>query len=288
MHPVLIVVPVIAAAYGPRLWAERLMRKHDRVEDDFPAADALARRLLDEHGLQIVRVEATDVGDHYDPVAKAVRINRARFRRSSLTAITTAAHEVGHAIQDAAGYRPFRLHLHLVRIARVTGELGTVLLIGVPIAAAVAPGTLPPVVLAFAAAGMLTTAIAARMAALPSEWNASFARALPMLERCCIDRAEARDARLILIACSMTYLASVTAPVLTLWPWMRRVQPVGLVAGPIAVARHGGPSQEHRSMPGSRARFQARRLRRRSLAVVATRGCARGLIRCWLRATGDY
>lgn len=77
----------------------------------------MARILLDWAKLQTVKVELTDQGDHYDPIAKAVRLTADKYNGKSLTAITVAAHEVGHAIQDRDGYMPLRLRTRLVEIA---------------------------------------------------------------------------------------------------------------------------------------------------------------------------
>ncbi|WP_162268032.1 zinc metallopeptidase [Thiohalocapsa sp. ML1] len=220
MHPVLIVVPVLGAVLGPRLWARAQLNFHDGEDSTFLPAGELARRLLDRHGLGQVRVEVTDLGDHYDPLARAVRLNRARFERRSLTAATTAAHEVGHALQDASGHWAFRLHRVLVRVARVTTGVGSALLLAVPVAAVAAQTPAPARGLGVAAVAMLGTGFAAQLAALPSELDASFARALPLLRDCCLSEAQAQDARRILFACSLTYVASAAVPALALFPWL--------------------------------------------------------------------
>jgi Zn-dependent membrane protease YugP len=223
MHPLLIALPILALVFGPRWWAGRLLRHYDREEQDLPYGSAeLARRLLDDKGLTQVDVQVTDLSDHYDPVAKAVRICRDRYDRRTLTAVTTAAHEVGHALQDIEGYWPFRLRGHLARVARVTGQTGGVLLLAVPVAALGGRNPLPPLVVAGAATAMLATSLAAQLAALPSELDASFARALPMLEDCCLEDGKVQQARRILLACSLTYVASSVTSLLTLWPWLGR------------------------------------------------------------------
>ncbi|GAM67999.1 probable metal-dependent peptidase [Vibrio sp. JCM 19236] len=48
-----------------------------------------------------IKVEETSAGDHYDPADKAVRLSPDNYSGYSLTALTVAAHEVGHAIQDS-------------------------------------------------------------------------------------------------------------------------------------------------------------------------------------------
>jgi Zn-dependent membrane protease YugP len=218
MHPALILLPIVAATALPRLWAGYLLRRHDRLDAGLPAADELARELLDQHGLELVRVEATDAADHYDPIAKAVRLHRARFARRSLTSATTAAHEVGHALQDASRFWPFRLHLALAQVSRVTSGLGTVLLVAVPAASMIARRPVSFLVVGAAAAGVLATALASHVAALPSELDASYRRALPMLKGR-MSEGQSQDARRILFACSLTYAASSINPLVALAPW---------------------------------------------------------------------
>ncbi len=53
-----------------------------------------------------VEVATSGHGDHYDPEERVVRLTKEKLNGRSLTAVTVAAHEVGHACQDAAGYRP--------------------------------------------------------------------------------------------------------------------------------------------------------------------------------------
>lgn len=317
MHPVLIVVPVLGAVFGPRLWARVELRRFDVADGAFLPAEQLARRLLDRQGLNLVRVEVTDLGDHYDPNAKAVRINRAYFERASLTAATTAAHEVGHALQDASGYWAFRLHHILARIAQVTTSVGTVLLLAVPAAAIAAKTPAPSRMLGLAAAGMLTSGLAAQLAALPSELDASMNRALPLLRDCCLSDAQVRDARRILLACSFTYLASAAVPALALWPFVGpRLAWAGLQAPaarfptpgprrapqtPRAVSRPpestagqqqgSGPALRRRQSPsiGSHAGYGATlRDSARARPRELLRTVARPLVRRWLLLTGDY
>jgi hypothetical protein len=322
MHPIVIIVPILAAAFGPRIWARRLLRRHDIHDARFLPANDLARRLLDDNGLGLVRVEVTDLGDHYDPLSKTVRLSRGRFDHRSLTAATTVAHEVGHALQDAAGYWPFRLHLGLGRLSRVTGDVGTVLLIAVPIAAMIAPGPVPPLVIGAAAGGMLATSLAAQLAALPSELNASFGRALPLLRECCIDDAQLRDARRILFACSLTYVSSSLNPLMVLWPWiggpLRRPLPAlradrpAWTQHPPSVSASASASasvskSKSKSKSKSSSRYPPPPLARASTAPAGTpprarpatlsapfpdwpllKAAARPLVRGWLRMTGDY
>jgi Zn-dependent membrane protease YugP len=221
MHPALILVSAAALILGPGLWVKRVLEQHNREEEDFPATGGdAARQLLDRHQLQSVKVQCTDIGDHYDPDAKAVRLTRDKFERKTLTALTTAAHEVGHALQHASHYPPFLWRTRLVQVARVTGELGAVILISVPTAALMSRRPVSPVIVGSTVFAMLGAGLAAQLAALPTEVDASFRKALPMLQDGYIHSEQVKDAKSILVACSLTYVAASFASVLSIWPWL--------------------------------------------------------------------
>jgi hypothetical protein len=241
-----------------------------------------------------VRVEVTDVGDHYDPLDRAVRLTRDKRGRKSLTALTTAAHEVAHALQHASHYGPFVWRTRLAKLAQVTGEAGSILLFAVPVAALVTRNPVPPVLIGAAALGMLGTGVAAQVAALPSELDASFNRALPMLREGYIDADQTQDARRILLACSLTYVASSLVAVLHIWPWVgggrypRR--PLAAApplpssvpaAAPLASRSGRRPIANPRPSPTTR-RVLARRERRGEMLI---RGVFKPLIRGWFRLT---
>ncbi|MGH3147856.1 MAG: zinc metallopeptidase, partial [Rubrobacter sp.] len=90
-----------------------------------------ARMILDRNGLSNVKVEpvAGQLTDHYDPRHKVVRLSESNFRESSIAGVSVAAHEVGHAIQDATGYVPMKLRSGLVPIVNFGGQLWTPLFI---------------------------------------------------------------------------------------------------------------------------------------------------------------
>ena len=199
------------------------MKRHDRDEEEsLPTGSEAAKAILEDNKLSHVKVETTDLGDHYDPDARAVRLTHDKFDRRSLTAVVTAAHEASHAVQDAEGYVPFVWRRHLGKISRVTGEVGTVILLTAPIAAFVTRTPLPPRFIAYTAMAILGTGGVAQVAALPAELDASFRRALPLLKDRYLGPEQLRDAKSMLFACSLTYVGAVLAALVHVYPWLPR------------------------------------------------------------------
>ena len=77
-------------------------------------------------------MEPTEQGDHYDPVARRVRLSPSVYGGRSLTAVTVAAHEVGHAIQHHRGYAPLLARSRLVAVAQKAEKLGALLMMAAP------------------------------------------------------------------------------------------------------------------------------------------------------------
>ncbi|TKB65397.1 MAG: zinc metallopeptidase [Nitrospira sp.] len=222
MRVVLLLIIVAIVIFGPQLWTRRVFAQHSTPRPDYPGTGAeLARHLLDQLDLQHIKVEMTQQGDHYDPEAKAVRLTPDKFDGKSLTAITVAAHEVGHAIQDRAGYQPFTERTRLVRVAQGAEKLGGIVMMGIPIATALTQSPVAGVVVL--AAGMATMGISTLMhlITLPVEWDASFRRALPILQqRNYLSPQDEQGARRILTAAALTYVAASLASLLNLWRWI--------------------------------------------------------------------
>jgi Zn-dependent membrane protease YugP len=108
----------IVALFGPHLWAKYVLEKYNRQEYFSGTGIDLARMILNRLNINDVTVDVTDIGDHYDPVGKAVRLTRKICGRKTLTAVVVAAHEVGHAIQDHTGYKPLKTRTRMIGTAQ--------------------------------------------------------------------------------------------------------------------------------------------------------------------------
>lgn len=218
---------LLGAVVLPGWWVQRVMKRYSSPTDRYQGTGSeLARHLLDRAGLEEVAVEPTDHGDHYDPEARAVRLTESNFNTGSLTAITVAAHEVGHAIQHADGYRPLIVRTQMVRTVQRFQRLGMVMIGAAPIAlAAIKLPRAALILLVFGAAG-LASGIFVHLATLPTEFDASFRRALPILERGgYLKDEDRRPARRILTAAALTYVAASMMSLVNFAWWLRVLRP---------------------------------------------------------------
>ena len=168
-----------------------------------------------------MQVEATDQGDHYDPEAKVVRLTEDKFAGRSLTALTVAAHEVGHALQDHEGYAPLRLRTRLVKATRGIEKIGAGVLVIAPFLGIITRA--PGLSLITFAAGLVTlgTAAVVHFVTLPTEFNASFARALPILdEHRILKPVDRPHARRLLTAAALTYVSASLMSLLNIARWL--------------------------------------------------------------------
>ena len=215
-------VAVLALVFGPGLWVRRVLARYSEPAERYEATGAqIARRLLDRNGLTGVKVEPTEAGDHYDPTDKAVRLTPDKFGGRSLTAITVAAHEVGHAVQDYRQFAPLRWRTRLVTATRGIERLGAAVLMISPFLGLVT--RVPAIGLLTFAAGLLTLGISAivHLVTLPTEFDASFGRALPMLdEHTLLKKGDRPHARRLLTAAALTYVSASLMSLLNIARWM--------------------------------------------------------------------
>jgi hypothetical protein len=212
---------ILAIVFGPGIWVQRVLARYSEPNNRYSGNGAqLARHLLDKYGLQEVKVEESSQGDHYDPDDKAVRLTPDKYAGHSLTAITVAAHEVGHALQDAEGYGPLKLRTHLVRASQKFEKLGAGILMISPFIGVLTRA--PGLGIVMFLGGLLTlgSATVVHLVTLPTELDASFQRALPLLEKHQILKdVDEPHARRLLQAAALTYVAASLMSLLNIARW---------------------------------------------------------------------
>jgi len=218
----LVFLLVLAAVFLPQIWVQRVLARYNRApEPNFPGTGGeLARHLLGRFGLDHVTVEITETGDHYDPAAHCVRLTPDKFDGRTLTAITVAAHECGHALQHAGGEAMFTLRSRLAASAAWAARLGSLLIFAAPMLGLLARAPSPAMVSVLGGFLILGFGVMVQLVTLPVELDASFRKALPVLEAGYLQPDQVPAARRILRAAAWTYVAASLASLLNFWRWM--------------------------------------------------------------------
>ncbi len=205
----------------PMLWAQHVLKQHSTHRSDYPGTGGeFARHILDLAELHHVKVEMTEIGDHYDPRDKAVRLEKANLNGKTLTAVVVAAHEVGHALQDRDAYAPLRIRSNFAEMSHYGEIAAKMILFTTPVFSYFNPR------LALFSIGIFIIIMLLRvllhLITLPVEFDASFNRALPILDRGnYLPRKDMYAAKSILSACAMTYVAATLFSIVDIIRWFR-------------------------------------------------------------------
>jgi uncharacterized protein len=198
----LLIIPALLARYAQKRVAAIYEKYGDEPNQQNASGMEIARKLLAEYGLATVHIEHAPghYTDHYDPGTKTLRLSDGVANARSITALGVVAHEVGHAAQDAEGYRLMRLRTMLAQRISVVSQWSSFAFLG-----ALLYGSTILMVLAGA---FMAALVVFTLVTLPIERNAS-TRALAMLERTGLAAAEERRAaRAVLQSAAFTYLAA--------------------------------------------------------------------------------
>ncbi len=218
-----VILIVLAAITLPQIWVRLTIDRYGTDRPDLQGTGGeLARHLLNHYDMPDVKVEVTDAGDHYDPEAKAVRLLRKHHDGRSLAAVAIAAHEVGHAIQDGRGERLLQVRQRLAKLAASTDRIAGLFFIGAPILGAIA--RTPAAFLALLGIGvaLLGVRVITTLVTLPVEYDASFAKALPILkDGRYVDDRDVPAIRRLLRAAALTYVAGALISLINLARWIR-------------------------------------------------------------------
>ena len=222
MHFIILGILVFLVIFGPQIWAKRTFARYNTHQDHFPGTGGeLARHLLNKNGLEEIKLEETETGDHYDPQSKTVRLTAQNLSGKSLTAIAIAAHEVGHAIQDSQNHPMLTLRTKLVATAQIAEKIGSAAIIAAPIATMITRSPAAGALFFMIGIGSMFVSTLVHLVTLPVEWDASFGKALPMLKAGeYLSDKEMLAANKILKAAALTYVAGSLASLLNLWRWI--------------------------------------------------------------------
>jgi len=186
----------------------------------------VAQAILDAEGLHNVSIEPVEgqLSDHYDPRAKVLRLSPDVYGGRSLAAAGVAAHEVGHAIQDAHNYSLMSLRNAVVPTANIGSSLSWIfIMVGIGMHASMFGRTMVLV-----GCALFTTVVIFQLVNLPVEFNASSRARQVLLANGMVDVDEDREIARVLRAAALTYVAATITAVLTLLYFLWRS---GLLGG---------------------------------------------------------
>ncbi len=203
------VISMIASSYVNKTF-ERYdaVNSSHRITGTDAAQYILRSQNIDDVGVQQISGNLTD---NYNSGNKVLSLSQATAQSTSVAAIGVAAHECGHAVQDAQGYFPLRLRTAIVPVANFGTNLSIPLLIvGVLISGSSGQVIINIGLLAFSLAFIF------QLVTLPVEFNAS-KRALQILsDGGLLTQDEVPQARKVLTAAALTYVAAAISVLLQL------------------------------------------------------------------------
>jgi Zn-dependent membrane protease YugP len=216
-----LVAIVLGAVFLPSIWVRWVMKRYARELPDLPGTGGeLAKHLIQRFELNGVTAEVSDIGDHYDPQERAVRLSEANWSGRSLTAVAVAAHEVGHAIQHQRKDPRLQARTALVPWVNVLGQASVGVLAVAPIIGVVVRHPVPPILIAVIGLSGLILRMLLHLFTLPTEWDASFGKALPILRQGgYISSQQELPVRRVLRAAALTYFAAALADAFNLFRW---------------------------------------------------------------------
>ena len=213
---------ILVLIFGPSLWVKFVMKRYSSEKPEIPGTGGeLAKHLIERFSLKDVKVEVTELGDHYDPIEKRVRLLREHYESKSLTAIAIAAHEIGHAIQDQQGDKRLATRTKMIPIVDKVARLSAIIISLSPVIGIITRHPMPfSLLLVLGLSGFIARMIV-HAVTLPIEFDASFSKALPLLrEGKYVSQSNEKAVSHILKAASLTYVSAALADILNLGRWI--------------------------------------------------------------------
>ena len=203
----------IAPAFLLAMWAQMRVRSTYAQASQIAApmsGAAAARHILDSAGLHNVEIEQVPghLTDHYDPRAKVLRLSSENYQTRSLAAVGIAAHEAGHAIQDAHAYAPLVVRNAAVPVASFGSGMGMMLIM--------AGAMLQAMLLIKLGILLFGAVVFFQLVNLPVEFNASTRAKQQLASLGIVNSDEMRYVNKVLSAAALTYVAATLQAVLIL------------------------------------------------------------------------
>jgi Predicted Zn-dependent protease len=176
---------LLVIIFGPSFWTKRVLRKYNYCRNDIPGTGGdFANHLLKQLNLKNFNIKSgkgNDI-DHYDPRTKTITLSANYYESNSLTAIVIAAHEIGHAVQDANQSKTLHLRTKLVKVSTQFEKLASLLLVSAPLITLLFKIPLVGASALLMAIAVMGLPILVHLITLPLEYDASFNKAMPILK----------------------------------------------------------------------------------------------------------
>ena len=168
----------------------------------------VAREILDSNNLKNIKILETSgtLTDHYDPSKKVIKLSKDIYEGNTIAAVSVAAHECGHALQDKYSYGPLKFRAFLVPHVNFSTKIGYLAVVLGIIFNAIGLAKIGLI--------LLLTILLFQLVTLPVEFNAS-SRAKEQLQKLkVLNNKEQKGSKTMLTAAALTYVASVLSTML--------------------------------------------------------------------------
>jgi uncharacterized protein len=211
----LFIAPALILSFLAQLWIKSAYARGQRAPARM-SGYAAARRMLDAAGLHQVQIEETPghLSDHYDPRHKVLRLSSEVYHNYSLASVGIAAHEAGHALQDARRYFPLVVRNLAVPAAGFGSNFG-ILMAMLGLVFSIQPLLLAGIIL-------FSAVVLFQLVNLPVEFNASSRAKAHLVELGIVAPQEMPLVRSVLNAAALTYVAATLQAILTLLYYLLR------------------------------------------------------------------
>ncbi|MBE8182209.1 MAG: zinc metallopeptidase [Candidatus Portiera sp.] len=220
----LVIGILLLLSQAPALWAKHVLKKHSKPHSNLPGTGKqLFTHLKRKFKLKDLKLEEISSansrnsisGDHFNPLTNTVYLSSQNFQGKSLTAVAVVTHEFSHALQFSEGSQLLVTRTQMAQLAALLNKIVSVILVGALIVSFI----FPPILIIAGIGWILSFlfSVLIHIVTLPVELDASYNRALPILEEGGYLQPQDLDkVKQILAACAYTYVAQALASFITL------------------------------------------------------------------------
>ena len=215
-------VLIVALVFGPQIWVRHTLKKYGKDRPDLQGTGGeLAEHLVERFQLEDVTVRKGGAGeDYYNPDEKVISLSPEHYSGKSIAAVAVATHETGHAIQHKEKHEEFMLRKNRILFALMLERFSALALMVSPfifLFTRVPQSSL--ITLTLGGLGMIS-ALWVQFVNLPVEIDASFNKALPILQEGYLAPEDMPAAQKVLKVAAFTYVAAALASLLNLGRWI--------------------------------------------------------------------